>query len=110
MRGSACVMRIRSPVRMCQPVSEARNSLRPPLNTNRQKTSVSTAISVAMSGSARGAVAGVASAAAVLGSAGANARQACRDAGVQADNGGGKLIHGGDQGEPHGGHDQRVLD
>src|ERR1700727_230615 len=101
-------MRIRSPVRMCQPVSESRNSLRPPLNTKRQKASVSTAISVAISGNAKGAVAALASAAAFLGSAGVTARQACRDAGVQADDGRGKLIYRCDQSQPHGSDDQRV--
>src|ERR1700722_10536446 len=103
-------MRIRSPVRMCQPVSESRNSLRPPLNTKRQKASVSTAINVAMSGNAKGAEIALSAAEAVLGSAGANARQACRDAGIQADDGGGKLIDGSDQSEPYGGDDQRVFD
>src|SRR5580700_5280509 len=107
-------MIMRSPVRMCQPVSESRNSLRPPLKTKRQKASVSTAISVAMSGNAKGAAAPAtnpsASAGADLGSAGANARQACRDAGIQADDRGGKLIYRSDQSEPYGGDDQCVFD
>src|SRR5580698_10064844 len=106
-------MVICSPVRICQPVSESRNSLRPPLNTKRQKASVSTAINVAMSGNAKGAAAPaifLSTAVAVLGSAGANARQACRDAGIQADDRGGKLIYGSDQSESYGGDDQRVFD
>src|SRR5271169_6090545 len=102
-------MIIRWPVRMCQPVSESRKSLLPPLNTNKQKNSVSTAISVAMSGNATGTVAFATSAAAVLGSAGANARQARRDAGIQADDGGGELIYGGNQRQAYGRHNERVL-
>jgi len=39
----------------------------------------------------------------------ADAGQVARNALVQADDALGKLVHGGDQGKPHGSHDQRVF-
>src|SRR5580704_16729333 len=52
---------------------------------------------------------GVAPGGSILYSAGANAGQTLRDARIQADDGGGKLVHRRDQSQPDRGYDQRVL-